>query len=193
MKNAEIVILKKKMQQKLISKAFVKEKGVPVGYVHLWNYKGKWFERKVKPKTWALRFVATKNKINLRGSGGLPIGSKIRWRIMAIQDAIKIKDGIYLTDMKGIKQLVGVNVRGKLKKSGGRQMAKRTLSQAVYLAERKINNRISRGLSKVYKTKSGTLIRYRNGVKQYYNRKMKKWVTSRFQGKKAPVRKRRRM
>lgn len=155
------------MQQKLISRAVVKEKGVPVGYVHLWNYKGIWKERKVAPKTWLLRFRASKKKTNLKGNGGLPIGSKIRWKIIAIQDAVKLADGLYMTDMKGLKKMVGVQINNK--------------------------REVVRKMPKVFKTPKGSLIKYVNGVKYYYSRTLKKWVRSKYQPKKKKVVKKRKL
>ena len=38
-----------------------------------------------------------------------------------------------------------------------------------------------------YKTKSGNLVKVVNGVKFYYNRKLKKWVRSKYQPKKKSV------
>lgn len=152
-------------RQKLISRAVVRQRGVPVGYVHQWLYRGKWVESKITPKTWKIRFVASKKKTNLKGSGGLPVGSRVRWRIIAIQDAIKLKDGLYMTDLKGFKNLVEVKI------NGGKEV---------------------RNMPKVFKTKKGNLVRVRNGVKEYYDRKSKTWKKSKYQNarKKKSVKKR---
>ena len=58
---------------------------------------------------------------------------------------------------------------------------KTSMKSKVYLAEKRLNNRISRGLSKTYKTKNGNLVKFVNGKKYYYNRKLKKWVLSKYQ------------
>lgn len=150
------------MQQKLVSRAVVKEKGVPVGYVHLWNYQGKWRERKIAPKTWMLRFRASKKKMNQRGVGGLPVGSRIRWKIIAIQDAVKLRSGLYMTDMRGFKKMLGVKINRKKE---------------------------VRKMPRTYKTKKGNLVKYVKGVKYYYNRKLKKWTRSKYQGKMRKTRK----
>lgn len=154
-------------QQQLFSRAKIHEGGVKVGYVHLWKYRGRWIEKKISPKTWQFRFRATKNKINGTGHGGPPKGFGIRWKIVAIQDAVKVGNKTYLTDMRGYKQQVAVqqhvNIPTKLNSTGGIKMAKRM---------------------KVYKSRRGTLTKYtRSGVKLYYNKKLHRWVPSRYQGK----------
>ena len=81
--------------------------GVPQGYSHNWKYEGQWKETKFAPKKWKFRFRASKSR---GGSaiGGLPIGSRVLWKINALQGARKVSGRKYMTDMIGIKKLIAV-------------------------------------------------------------------------------------
>lgn len=84
-------------------------RGVPRGYRHDWHYWGRWRERKVKPRQWRFDFRARKSRhVSARGLGSMPVGSKIRWRIVATQEATKVGRNQYSTRMVGRKELVSV-------------------------------------------------------------------------------------
>lgn len=94
------------------------KRGVPVGYkIPGWAYHGVWRETKTAPGTWRISFRATKNR-KAKGYGGHPKGRRIRWKITAFQDVIKIGKGKYQTHMYGVKKLVkaGLNRLRKRKR-----------------------------------------------------------------------------
>ena len=45
----------------------MRRKAVPKGYVHIWGYRGRWYEKKIAPGKWRFKFIATKNKKSGRG------------------------------------------------------------------------------------------------------------------------------
>lgn len=85
------------------------KRGVPKGYKHKWKYStGPWNERKVGPGKWVFSWTATKGR-RVRAKyhpGAPPRGSKVTWRINAIQTAYKTDANHYITRMKGTKRLV---------------------------------------------------------------------------------------
>lgn len=96
--------LQMKHKQKLLQK---RKKGVPLGYLEKWNYKGKWTEKPIRRlpngrKLWKFRFKATKGR-PASSWGGFGKGTRGRWKIIAYQDIIKTGKGEYYTDMKGYK------------------------------------------------------------------------------------------
>jgi hypothetical protein len=92
-------------------------RGVPVGYKHNWNYRtDKWIERKIAPKTWTFTYYQTKH----RGGGkvarlgtGMPLGSKLHWRIQANQYAVKTGPNTYRLIMRGTKRQAGYTTNKK--------------------------------------------------------------------------------
>lgn len=85
-------------------------KGVPSGYREIWNYRGKWDERKLRKGLWAFRFRATKRrKSNSLGNFG--VGTKGIWDIRARQYIVKTNKGEYQTYMIGYKRPIMFKVR----------------------------------------------------------------------------------
>lgn len=84
------------------------------GSHHHWAYKGHWHEKKIAPGKWNISFKATKCQKPRRG---VPKGSRYKWRINAVQSAVKTKMGQYQTKMVGTKKLV----KARVKKSKKRQ------------------------------------------------------------------------
>ena len=92
--------------------------GVYSGYKHKWKYVGRWEERKIGKRTWAIRFVATKNK-KARGYGNVGRGSRFSWAFKNVrQRARKTGRGRYQTIMTGIKYLKKSKVMGKKRMRG---------------------------------------------------------------------------
>lgn len=91
-------------------------KSVPKGYTHNWAYRGRWKETKIAPGKWKIRFRATKGrKVKGYVKGQPRKGFRIRWKINAIQDAIKTSKGTYQTDMRGYKTTVRAGYRKRRK------------------------------------------------------------------------------
>lgn len=88
----------------------VRKRGVPINYKAFWHYNGVWKEKKIKPGNWNISFRATKNR-KARSYGSHPKGRRIRWKIVAFQDVIKTKKGIYQTHMYGKKKLIKVGYK----------------------------------------------------------------------------------
>lgn len=96
------------------------KRGVPAGYEHNWKYGGHWKEKKQKDGSWKVDFSAAKRR---KGSakGGLPIGSKIRWRIEGIQIAEKVSGRTYKTRFRAKKTLIKVDVAKRRKPKGSKR------------------------------------------------------------------------
>lgn len=87
-------------------------KGVPTGYFEDWKYVGRWKERKVRKGLWVGRFRATKTRMNkVRGWGSFGKGTKGRWKIVGVQDVVKVGKKKYLTDFKFVKKPVYFKVK----------------------------------------------------------------------------------
>lgn len=95
-------------------------RGVPPGYEHNWKYGGHWKEKKQKDGSWKVDFSAAKRR---KGSakGGLPIGSKIKWRIEGIQIAEKVSGRTYKTRFRAKKTLIKVDVAKRRKPKGSKK------------------------------------------------------------------------
>lgn len=78
-------------------------KAVPTGYKHHWTYRGRWNEKKIKPKLWKIDFIATK-RTHARGYGNFKPNFRIKWKINAVQYAVKTGKGTYQTRMIGYKR-----------------------------------------------------------------------------------------
>jgi len=87
-----------------------KSLGVPAGYREIWNYKGRWDERKIRKGLWIFKFGATKSRKS-RSLGNFGVGTTGRWKIVAIQDIKKVGRGKYKTLMRGFKKPVFFKVR----------------------------------------------------------------------------------
>jgi hypothetical protein len=85
--------------------AYKRKRGVPTGYKHIWGYRGVWKERKGKYGVWKIDFKATKGK-KAKGYGSFKRGFAIKWRINAIQTAVKTGPGRYETHMVGTKKQI---------------------------------------------------------------------------------------
>ena len=77
----------------------------PKGYKHIWGYHGVWKERKISPKSWVFTFDASKGK-KAKSYGSFKPGYRVKWKINAIQEAVKTGKGTYQTKMKGYKKLI---------------------------------------------------------------------------------------
>lgn len=86
--------------------------GTPINYTHKWRYNGGWIERKIAPRTWRFRFVATKTRGG-SSRGGIPVGGKMIWKLNGIQTAKKIGGRTYITDFRGIKKQLGYSLDGR--------------------------------------------------------------------------------
>lgn len=75
----------------------------PSGYRHIWRYKGRWNEKKVRKGLWRFNFIATKNKKS-NSYGQFGKGTKGAWKINAIQYIVKVGKGRYQTRMIGTKK-----------------------------------------------------------------------------------------
>ena len=74
-------------------------KGVPKNYRHIWKYKGKWDEKKVRPGLWRFTFSATKGHKH-KGMGSFGIGTKGAWKIFGIQYIKKTGKNTFKRKMK---------------------------------------------------------------------------------------------
>ena len=83
--------------------------GMKVGGSHSWNYNnGKWFETKVTPDQWNIKFSSIKTRVNTAPiNSGASVGTKFHWYIIADQIATKLNSNSYLTNMNGLKFKVG--------------------------------------------------------------------------------------
>lgn len=88
-----------------------KNKGVPSGYKHLWTYKGKWDEKKIRKGLWRFTFTATKGKKGRRTYGSFGKGTTGAWKINAIQYIRKTSPTSYQTKMIGTKKPLKFNIR----------------------------------------------------------------------------------
>lgn len=99
-----------------------KYKGMKIGASHSWNYQtGKWNERKIGPRKWTFTYQQSKTRAGRKApyGSGMPIGSRLDWRIRARQTAVKVSPNKYLLTMKGIKTQAGYKL-GKGKKKWNR-------------------------------------------------------------------------
>lgn len=80
------------------------KKGVPKGYRHIWGYRGRWDEIKVKPGLWRFTFQATKGHKGKKSYGNFGKGTKGAWYIQGIQYITKTGKGTYQTKLIGIKK-----------------------------------------------------------------------------------------
>lgn len=79
--------------------------GVKVGYRAWWRYNPAiWKEYKTKKGEWKISLRSPKQR-KAKGFGSHPIGRRIRWKINATQDVVKVGKGRYLTHMYGKKKL----------------------------------------------------------------------------------------
>lgn len=87
-------------------------RGVPKGYVHNWSYRGRWWEKKIKPGVWKVVFRATKR--NKSGRGGPKPGFRIVWGFRNVkQKAVKTGRGQYQTVLTAQKYVKKVPRRKK--------------------------------------------------------------------------------
>lgn len=77
-------------------------RGVPKGYRHIWKYKGRWDEKKVKPGKWNFTFKATKGRKH-KGIGRFGVGTKGAWKIRGTQYIKKTGRDTYQTKLVGTK------------------------------------------------------------------------------------------
>lgn len=82
-------------------------RGTRVGGRQMWSYRGRWKERKYKPRNWRFTFNATKHQ---HRRGRFPKGGRIHWRIVADQYVVKTGDNRYQTHMVGHKRLVSKRI-----------------------------------------------------------------------------------
>lgn len=83
--------------------------GMRIGGTHHWNYNnGKWFETKITPDTWNIKFNCIKTRVNTAPiNSGANVGTKFHWYIIADQIATKLDANSYITNMRGTKFKVG--------------------------------------------------------------------------------------
>jgi hypothetical protein len=83
--------------------------GMRVGKVHHWNYDdGHWYEKKISPDEWQIRFNSIKTRTHMAPSNsGAKVGTKYHWYIVADQIATKLDKDTYDTRLKGLKFKVG--------------------------------------------------------------------------------------
>lgn len=82
--------------------------GMKIGHGHKWKYSsGIWKETKITPKSWKFTFTNSKTRAGHSApyGTGMPIGSKLIWRIKANQYAIKTSPNTYQLIMKGKKTM----------------------------------------------------------------------------------------
>ena len=84
--------------------------GVGKGFRHIWKYRGIWDETKIAPRTWKIKFRASKGKKS-SSYGGYGKGTKGIWDIKAKQYIVKTGKGKYQTTMIGTKKSLGFNVK----------------------------------------------------------------------------------
>lgn len=94
------------------SRLRLKRRGVPVGYVHKWRYTaGNWSEKKYGRGKWFFIYKNAKYNRKLKSRlGGLPVGSRVVWRINALQTARKVSPSRYNLTMFGKKKLSGLHI-----------------------------------------------------------------------------------
>lgn len=172
-------------RQKLIQRRLFRE-GVKQGYVHEWDYpNGRWIEKKISKRDWVFKFASAKHKTNQRKTRGKiqpPINFRILWKIDALQTAIKTGRGEYQTQMVGKKTILGFYDPTK-NKWVRLQKPKIQVFKIDSPRRTQLNAMGVKQMARTYRTKKGNLVRYRNGVKYYYNRKLKRWIRSRYQSK----------
>lgn len=84
----------------------MKRKGMKPGTGHTWTYhKGTWKEVKLTPRKWKFTYTTTKTRKGRKApyGTGMPIGSKLHWKIIANQYALKTTPNKYKLITKGIK------------------------------------------------------------------------------------------
>lgn len=81
-----------------------------VGASHRWKYiTERWNETKVSPKKWLFTYKQHKVRLGRKApkGSGLPLRSRLHWKIIADQYAIKTSPNDYRLVMKGKKYRVG--------------------------------------------------------------------------------------
>ena len=83
--------------------------GMQIGQFHHWNYnKGHWYEKKIAPDEWQVKFNSIKTRYQAAPSNsGAKVGTKYHWYIIADQIATKLDSNSYMTKLKGVKFKVG--------------------------------------------------------------------------------------
>ncbi len=83
--------------------------GMRVGQSHHWNYDdGKWYETKVSPDEWLIKFNSLKTRFQAAPpNSGAKIGTKYHWYIIADQIATKLDSDTYMTKLSGYKFKIG--------------------------------------------------------------------------------------
>lgn len=86
-------------------------KGVKAGYKHIWKYKGRWNEKKIRKGLWKFTFQATKSKKGKRKIGNFGIGTTGAWKITGIQYIKKTSPTSYQTKLIGTKKPIKFNIK----------------------------------------------------------------------------------
>lgn len=92
-----------------------KRKGVPKKYRHVWKYKGRWDETKLRPGLWKFKFNATKRHKH-KSMGSFGIGTTGAWKIKGIQYIKKTGRDTYQTRLIGTKKPLKFHVKKPYKK-----------------------------------------------------------------------------
>ena len=85
-----------------------KRRGMRIGRGHTWRYSpGIWKETKVSPHGWKFTYENSKTRTGswARWGQGMPVGSKLIWKIRATQYAKKVSPNRYILTMKGKKYM----------------------------------------------------------------------------------------
>ena len=83
-----------------------RRKGMRVGAKHKWTYsKGIWKETKTSPRMWKFSYTNSKYRRGRKAprGTGMPVGSKLHWKIRANQYALKTGANTYKLIMRGTK------------------------------------------------------------------------------------------
>lgn len=86
-------------------------KGVPKGYRHIWKYKGRWDEKKLRKGLWKFTFTATKGHKGKKTYGKFGKGTKGAWLIRGIQYITKTGKGTYQTRLVGTKKPLKFHIK----------------------------------------------------------------------------------
>lgn len=89
---------------------------VPKGYRHIWKYKGRWDEKKIRKGLWKIDFKATKGHKGKKSYGSFGKGTKGAWLIRGIQYITKTGKGTYQTRLIGTKKPLKFNIKNKRKR-----------------------------------------------------------------------------
>lgn len=93
---------------------YYQKKGMRIGSKHYWNYNtDKWNETKIAPRLWKFTYYQTKKRHgrNAPYGTGMPLGSKLHWKIRANQYAIKTSPNTYKLIMRGTKYQAGYTTK----------------------------------------------------------------------------------